>query len=396
MFQVLPAPLRGRAYDCLPATSRAHSAVMLHGTQSARQLHAGGAGGYHGGGLSARGLGGLSAMRRGMSDQHSVEGTPRQGSATSIRTPSLKRGAARGRSARGGLLGEALGEDSAVLQPYVPQHHGNAGSGDGGEARSLSVASSGGSLRGASWLGALGARVAGALHLHGRQGGGVGGLGSLGHSEMGSPRSGAHLLHCLAGVCPLPPPLPVYPPLTSPLLPSQLHPPAAADLLPLTSRSGTTASRKTSRNPSRNASFTAGQPGSTAVPVPGGDAGATAAGVEMPVPRRQGSGVDGSILLPDIPGIGGSAVGSYVSDSALLGSSVHGLSSTPMAAPHHSRPHSAHNSPPLTGARLHACGWALLRGPACLSTRLGPGETGLGLPPIRPPVPHPVPPQPPA
>ena len=123
---------------------------------------------------------------------------PAQGSATSIRTPSLKRGGTRGRAARGGLLGEALGEDSAVLQPYVPHQHTSAGgSGEGGEARSLSVASSGGSLRGASWLGALGSRVAGALHLH-RRGGGP---GSLGPSEMGSPRSGGSSC-CPAGLVP--------------------------------------------------------------------------------------------------------------------------------------------------------------------------------------------------
>ena len=65
------------------------------------------------------------------------------------------------------------------MQPYL---HG----GDG-DARSLSYASSGGSLPRGGWLG----RLTGALHL--RRGGYGGGLGSVGQSELGSPRSGVYM-----------------------------------------------------------------------------------------------------------------------------------------------------------------------------------------------------------
>lgn len=294
VFQVLPARLRARQYDDLPTTGRTHS-VSAHNSARLGSM----------GGSSGRTLasGGLS-IRRAASDWVSAEGTPRQGSATSVRTPSIKRGL-QGASTRAGRMRTALlshREESVLgsrrnstdlglgddgLQPYHPGSEV-----PGPDMRSFSVASSGGSFARSGWLGVLGQRLTGALRRAPH---------SVNPSEMGSPRS-------------------------------------AHDVLPLTSRSGTTAGTS-------QPSFTV--PGAQPIPMPG----SSAVGI---LPHRSSS-VTG-VLPPGLPVIA-SGVGSYASDSAL----ANVLSTVPAsnASTPHAGVRSGHNSPPLTASRLRdAIDWS--------------------------------------
>ncbi|KAL4419982.1 hypothetical protein ABPG75_007080 [Micractinium tetrahymenae] len=325
VFQVLPARLRSRQYDAIPATARGG---LSH---SAR------------GGSSLGGSRPLSLRRQGSVDGGGAgaEPTPRQCSASSIRTPSLKRVAAAAAAANGGVgagglahgapLGRARPRNllAAVAGGGLGRRHSvdildeedsaRFGPAPGGDVAhdmrsSLSVASSGGSLMRSGWLGMLGHRLSGVLRR-----------GHSGHpSEMGSPRS-------------------------------------ATDMLPLTSRSGTTGSNAPSFTAQGNVLFmpAAGAAHGGGGALAGAVGGAAAAGSMHPHRGASGAG----LLPPGLqagPGVGslpaGSFVGSFASDSTLATAAAAATSgaTTPLAGHHSGR-----NSPPLTATRLRdAADWS--------------------------------------
>ncbi|PSC75196.1 Helicase sen1 [Micractinium conductrix] len=321
VFQVAPARLRGRQHEDLPTTA----ATARGGPYSAR------------GGGSLAGSRPLSLRRAGSVDVGS-EATPRQGSATSVRTPSLKRyltghyaaraaaayeasgTAPRGRLRAGLLSMGGLGRRHSMDTMDEGGQYGSAPGQYAGrsshsevppDARSLSVASSGGSLARASWLATIGHRLTGVL---GRRGGHSGQP-----SELGSPRSAVDVM------------------------------------LPLTSRSGTTGSNA--------ASFTAANPlfmsQHGAPGGPGAPLGATLGAPGMGAPHRSASA---GILPQGVPvgvgggALGGSRVGSFASDSTLAAAAAAATSggTTPLGG--HA---SGRNSPPLTASRLRdAADWS--------------------------------------
>lgn len=299
VYQVLPAHLRGRQYDDLPTTRTAASS----------RHHSVGGGFPNPAYQSSWNV--VGHLRRQASVEiASSEATPRQCSVTSIRTPSLKRGASQQPGSGGG----------GRLRPFLLAHSGSAvaaggqrGSGqfsvDGlqdqfggagviGDGRAHSVASSGGSALHAGWLGILGTRLSGVL-----------GRRSSRMNEMGSPRS-------------------------------------AGELGPLTSRSGTTCSNAPS--------FSA---------AAGGHATAVLAGSGLASGGAGGGGTHGharsasvGFLPRGVHGCG-SGVGSYVgSDSTLAAAAATHASgaSTPLRGRL-----SGANSPPLTATRLRdAADWS--------------------------------------